>query len=154
MKLGRLLISLVIPFIAGAIGSFFTLEAIPTWYETLRKPFFNPPNSLFGPVWTVLYVFQGIALYLFWNSNKKGAKRRGFGLFAIQIFLNALWSILFFGLKLPLLAFGEIVMLWFFLLLTLQEFKKFDRTASYLFYPYLAWVSFAGILNLSIVLLN
>lgn len=154
MKLWRLLVSLIVPFLAGGLGSIFTFEAIPTWYATLNKPFFNPPNFVFGPVWTVLYVFQGIALYLFWNSKKKVKKGKGFKLFFVQVILNALWSVLFFGLKIPILALGEVVLLWFCIFLTIGEFKKIDRTASYLLYPYLVWVSFATLLTLFIVLLN
>lgn len=154
MKLWRLLVSLVLPFLAGGIGSIFTFEAIPTWYAALNKPFFNPPNFVFGPVWTTLYAFQGIALYLFWNSKKKVKKDKGFKFFFAQLLLNALWSIIFFGMKLPLLAFVEIGVLWTFIFLMIREFKKFDKTASYLMYPYLAWVSFAAVLNLYIVILN
>lgn len=154
MLLKRLVLSIIIPYIAGGIGSLATFDAIRTWYATLHKPFFNPPNFIFGPVWTLLYLLQGIALYLFWNSKGEGKKARGFQLFGIQLVLNAFWSIIFFGLKMPIFAFGEVIVLWIFILLTLHEFKKFDKTAGYLLYPYLVWVGFAAILNLFIVILN
>jgi len=154
MKWSKFVISLVIPFIAGGLGSIFTFDSIPTWYAALNKPFFNPPNWVFGPAWTILYAFQGIALYLFWNSKKKASKSQGFKFFLIQVVLNALWSIIFFGLKIPIFAIVEIIFLWIFIFLTIKEFKKFDKTATYLLYPYLAWVTFASLLNLFIVFLN
>ena len=130
VKIQRLLISILLPFLAGGIGSVFTFDAIPTWYATLNKPFFNPPNFVFGPVWTTLYLLQGISLYLFWQSKKKGSKEKGFKVFIAQVILNALWSIIFFGMKLPPVALAEIVLLWIVIFMTIQEFRKFDKTAS------------------------
>ncbi len=148
----RLVISVLIPLIAGAIGSIFTSSAIPTWYAALEKPAFNPPNWLFGPVWTALYILMGIALYLVWTS--KGPRRNAFVWFGAQIVLNALWSILFFGLKSPWLAFIEIVLLWGAILGTILAFKKLSTTAAYLMVPYICWVSFAAVLNVAIAVLN
>lgn len=134
---------------AGLIGSIFTINSVTTWYSTLEKPFFNPPPWIFGPVWTILYLLMGISLYLVWGNKKITLKW-----FWIQLILNSLWSILFFGLKNPALAFLEIIFLWLAIVLTIQSFWKYNRNAAWLLIPYLLWVSFAGILNLSIALLN
>ena len=155
LSIGRLIISLVIPFLASAIGGIFTASSVSTWYVTLNKPFFNPPSWVFGPVWTVLYLMMGIALYLVWTT-KTGAKNKyvAFIVFGVQIFLNALWSVLFFGLKNPLFAFVEIVFLWIAILATIAYFYRIKKTASYLLIPYILWVSFAAVLNLSLFILN
>ena len=133
---------------AGVIGTIFTIESIPTWYATLNKPFFSPPNFVFGPVWTTLYFLMGLSLYLVWK-NRKIQKW-----FWIQLILNSVWSIIFFGLKNPLLGFIGIIFLWTSIVLTIKSFYKFNKTAAYLLIPYICWVSFATILNLSIVILN
>lgn len=137
----------------GILGSFFTVSAIPTWYVTLTKPSFSPPNFIFGPVWTMLYALMGISLYLVWTS-KVESKQQALKYFFVQLGLNAMWSIIFFGLKKPGLAFFEIIALWIAIYLTIKAFQKISKVASYLLYPYLAWVSFASILNLSIWILN
>ncbi len=138
---------------AGILGSFFTFSSIPTWYTTLVKPSFSPPNFVFGPVWTALYALMGISLYLVWTSKAK-SKQYAIKLFFIQLGLNTFWSIIFFGLKNPGLAFIEIIALWVAILLTIKAFQKISKKASYLLYPYFAWVSFATILNFSIWALN
>lgn len=137
----------------GILGSFFTISAIPTWYATLNKPSFSPPNFLFGPVWTMLYALMGFSLYLVWTSKVK-SKQMALKYFWAQLGLNALWSIIFFGFKKPGLAFVEIIALWIAIWLTIKSFRRSSRAASYLLYPYLAWVSFASILNLSVWVLN
>ncbi len=150
----RLMLSIGVCLLAGAIGSLFTFSEIPTWYAGLAKPAFAPPNWVFGPVWTVLYVVMGVALYLVW---KKAASRRAFyglHLFAIQLALNVLWSLLFFGFHSPELAFAGILLLWVAILLTIQQFTKVDKRAAYLLMPYLFWVSFAAVLNYEIWILN
>ncbi len=133
---------------AGILGSLFTFSSIPTWYATLNKPVFSPPNFIFGPVWTLLYLLMGISLYLVWQKKKVPF------VFWIQLLLNAAWSIVFFGLKNPTLAFVNIVALWIAIFITIRAFARVNKTAAYLLYPYLIWVSFASILNLAIVLLN
>lgn len=153
-KVYKLVVSLLLPFVAGAIGSYFTFPAIGSWYQTLNKPFFSPPNWVFGPAWTVLYVLMGISLYIVWTSNRVKNKKAGIKLFLIQLTLNASWSIVFFGLHNPILAFANIIILWIVILLTIRAFIPISKPAAYLLYPYLAWVSFASILNLSIALLN
>lgn len=148
-KFLRLLLAVVLCEGAGLVGSIFTFSSVNSWYITLNKPFFNPPAWIFGPVWTILYLMMGISLYLAWNTKKISLKW-----FWIQLILNSLWSILFFGLRNPPLAFLEIILLWIAILLTIKSFWKYNKMASYLLFPYLFWVSFASILNLSIVLLN
>ncbi|MFH2021964.1 MAG: TspO/MBR family protein [Patescibacteria group bacterium] len=155
MNLVKLIISIIICQLAGGIGALFTTSAIPTWYKTLNKPVFSPPNWLFGPVWTLLYALMGISAYLIYQEGiGKKEVRAALVIFGGQLVLNALWSILFFGLKNPLLAFGEIILLWLFIILTIIKFYALNRTAAYLLLPYLFWVSFASILNFSIWYLN
>lgn len=145
----KLFISLLLPQLAGLVGSLFTFSAIPTWYATLNKPSFSPPNWVFGPVWTTLYILMGISLYLVWSKGK-----RGVALFKFHLVINALWSILFFGLRSPILGLITIIILWIMILALIKIFWKIDKTASVLLWPYLAWVSFASVLNLAILLLN
>lgn len=140
---------------AGLLGSLFTFSAIPTWYATLVKPAFSPPNYLFGPVWTLLYTLMGISSYIVWHRYEFGKKARSFWhVYWTQLVLNALWSILFFGFKFTFLAFVEIVALWYFIVRCIEEGSRLNKTAGLLLYPYLAWVTFASLLNLSIWLLN
>ena len=155
IKILPLIVSLSVCFSAAIIGSFFTSEAIPTWYSTLNKPIFNPPNWVFGPVWSVLYLMMGVSLYIAWQkkANKK-VKQKGLIFFFSQLFFNTLWSIIFFGLHSPLLAFLVIIALWILIFLTIKNFLLISRPASYLLIPYLAWVSFASLFNFSIVILN
>lgn len=150
-----LLLFIIVAQSAGLLGSLFTFSAIPTWYATLDKPFFSPPNYLFGPVWTTLYTLMGISAYLIFRRFQFGKKAKLFWqVYWTQLILNTLWSILFFGFKEPGLAFVEIGALWYFIVRTIQESKKLNNAASYLLYPYLAWVSFASLLNLGIYMLN
>lgn len=152
MKLKLLVFSLALPLMIGAIGSFFTIESIPTWYATLNKPGFSPPNYIFGPVWTILYILMGVSLYLVLSSKKKNKK--AVQLFFIQLFLNLVWSLVFFKIQHPVAGLIDIILLWIAILMTIKEFLKIKKEAAYLLYPYLAWVTFAAILNLAIVLLN
>ena len=155
IKILPLILSLGICFLAAGIGSLFTTSAIDTWYTTLQKPFFIPTNWIFGPVWTLLYLMMGISLYIFWNTKTSATERRqGISLFSVQLAFNVLWSILFFGLKSPIAAFVGIIILWFAIYLTIRNFLKASKLAGWFLIPYLAWVSFATILNLSIVFLN
>lgn len=140
---------------AGGIGSLFTFSAIPTWYAYLNKPFFSPPNYLFGPVWTLLYMLMGISAYLVWRKYQFGKKATPFWhVYWTQLVLNTLWSILFFGFKVPGAAFVEIMAMWYFIARTIAEGKNIDKWSAYLLYPYIAWVSFAALLNLAIYMLN
>jgi len=140
----------------GYISSIVTRENIPTWYADLNKPFFNPPNWIFAPVWTLLYIMMGFAAGRIWNkidTDEKNVKK-AFLFFIIQLALNALWSYLFFGLRNPMLASFEIILLWLMIYETYLQFKKIDKVSGYLLLPYLAWVSFATVLTFSIWYLN
>ena len=151
----RLVVSIIICQAAGLAGSLFNFASIPTWYATVNKPFFNPPNWVFAPAWTTLFLLMGISLYLIWDKGlgSKGV-RKGVYIFGIQLGLNVLWSALFFGLRSPPLAFIEIVALWIAILLTIRAFIPISKRAAWLLVPYITWVSFAAILNLSIWALN
>lgn len=139
----------------GAIGSLFTIPSIPTWYAALEKPFLNPPNWIFGPVWTTLFALMGVAAFLVWRKGwGKKPVRIALSLFGVQLLLNVLWSILFFGWHSPSIAFIDIALLWIAILWTIILFWRISRPAAYLFVPYLAWVTFASYLNLMIWSLN
>lgn len=151
----KLIISVVLCELIGIAATPFTFSSIPTWYATLNKPSFSPPNWIFGPVWTTLYFLMGVSLYLVWSKGL-GARgvRNSLYFFAAQLFFNFLWSILFFGLHSPILALVDIVLLWIFIVLTIKKFTRIDQLAAFLLIPYLLWVSFATLLNLSIAILN
>ena len=143
-KIWKLVISILVPFVASAIGGLFTASSVSTWYFNLVKPPFNPPNWIFGPVWTILYLLMGISLYLVWVNKYDKAALTVFG---VQLFLNVLWSVLFFGLQKPLFSFVEIIILWISILITIIYFYRINKISAYLLVPYLLWVSFAAILN-------
>lgn len=151
----KFVFSIIICQLAGLIGSFFTASSIDTWYAALQKPGFNPPDWIFGPVWVALFVLMGISLYLVWE---KGIKAKGVKtaliFFGMQLLLNMLWSIIFFGLQSPLYASIEIIILWLAILFTILKFYKISKPAAYLLVPYILWVSFAVVLNISIVIIN
>jgi len=154
-QIQKLLISLVWPFIAGGIGALFTTPSINNWYMSLSKPPFNPPNWIFQPVWTVIYILLGLSFFIIWtHKGESKFKKKAIRLFITQLILNSLWSIIFFGLKSPILAGLEIIYLWIVIFLTIKYFYKISKTAAYLLIPYIAWVTFAAFLNFSIVLLN
>lgn len=155
-KYVKITISISVCLLVAFLASFATQSSVKTWFVTIEKPFFNPPSWLFAPVWTLLYIMMGIAVGLIWSSDFKDRKmvKSAMIIFGIQLGLNALWSILFFGLRNPLLAFIEILLLWLFIFETIKAFRPIDCLASKLLYPYLAWVSFATILNASIWWLN
>jgi translocator protein len=151
----RFFVSIAISLAAGLVGSFFTTPNIQPWYSTLNKPFFSPPNYLFAPVWTILYILMGIAFFLIWKDTKKEKIReKGIEYYFAQLFLNIIWSVAFFGYHSPIAGLIVIIVLWILIFQTIRTFAKVDKTASYLLYPYIAWVSFASILNLAVVLLN
>lgn len=154
-KFLKLIITVAIPLLAGSIGSFFTIPAIPTWYATLVKPALNPPAWVFGPAWTTLYVLMGIAAFLVWNKGfDRRDVRKALGVFLFQLVLNALWSIIFFGLHNPRGAFIDLVVMWFMIVWVMVLFYKISKPALWLLLPYIFWVSFAGYLNFSIWMLN
>ncbi|MBN2250633.1 MAG: tryptophan-rich sensory protein [Candidatus Altiarchaeota archaeon] len=151
----KLSIAILACLAAGFIGSIFTAEAIPTWYASINKPELSPPNWVFAPVWSTLYVLMGVSAYLVW---KKGLGSRGVKTallaFVIQLALNAAWSFIFFGMRNPFLAFVEIIALWVSIAATILLFYRISRPASYLLVPYIVWVSFAAYLNYAIWQLN
>jgi translocator protein len=136
---------------AGWIGSRFMPGE---WYASLAKPAWNPPNAVFAPVWTVLYVFMGVAAWLVWRKAGFSGATVPLALFLLQLALNSLWSYLFFGLQQPMLAFFEIVVLWIAILATTLGFWKVTPAAGVLLVPYLCWVAFAAALNLQLWRLN
>ncbi|MBU2416353.1 tryptophan-rich sensory protein [Patescibacteria group bacterium] len=155
MNYKRLIISLALPQLAGIVGSLFTTSAIPTWYATLQRPSFSPPNWLFGPAWITLYILMGISIYLIWQKVEKNKTAGGaMWLFWIHLFFNAIWSIIFFGLQNPGLAFINIIIIWLLIIALMVKFWKINRWATYLLIPYLLWVSFASVLNYFIWYLN
>lgn len=153
-KIIKFVISLIIPLLVGFGGSFFTRNSLQDWYTTLNKPVFNPPGWLFAPVWTLLYILMGVAFYLVWINNFGEKRETTVGIYTLQLVLNLLWSVFFFGLKNPLLALVEIVILWVLILANIIVFSRVFKTAGRLLIPYLLWVSFAIVLNFAIFLLN
>jgi tryptophan-rich sensory protein len=148
------LVLLLACFGTAAIGAAWTSTSIEGWYQTLAKPAWTPPDWVFGPVWTVLYLMMAIAGWLFWRRSGIVGARGAWLLFAAQLLLNALWSGIFFALRSPGLAFIEILVLWSAIAGTIVAFWPHSRWASYLLVPYLAWSSFAAVLNLAIWRLN
>lgn len=138
----------------GAIGGWVTRASVETWYPTLAKPWFTPPNWLFGPAWTALYVMMAIAAWLAWRSDDRVRAQDALYFFAVQLALNLAWSLLFFGLRDPGLALVEIGLFWLAVAATTRAFWPLDRRAGWLMVPYLAWVSFAAALNAAIWWLN
>jgi tryptophan-rich sensory protein len=149
----KLLLSLLLPELAGIVGSVFTIQAIPTWYAHLNKPSFSPPNWLFGPVWLTLYLMMGVALYLNWIKKSKQAKCN-VRLFFIHLFFNLIWTPIFFGAKNLFLALIVIVIILALIILMLFRFWRVNKVSSLLLIPYLLWVTFATLLNYSIWKLN
>lgn len=168
----KLIVSIAISELAGVIGAFFTTPAIASgWYAALARPAFSPPSWVFGPVWVTLYALMGIAAFLVWRrgeiaasprqqflENEGGAsrndRRTALGIFGVQLFLNALWSIIFFGLRSPGWALVDIVALWLAIVLTIVAFARLSKPAAWLLVPYILWVSFAMYLNYAIWALN
>jgi len=150
-----LIAAVIICELAGIIGSVFTYNSIPEWYDKLNKPGFTPPSWLFGPVWVTLYLLMGVSAYLVWEKGIKKKKiSDSLAVFAVQLVLNALWSILFFGLRCPLCGFIGIVLLWTSIVLAIFKFHRISRTAAILLLPYLLWVTLAMVLNFYVWKLN
>ncbi len=147
---GCLLFTLLI----GGISGYFTIQGVTTWYPALHKPSFNPPNNIFGPVWTFLYTLMGISFYLVLKQPKSAARNNAIGIFILQLTLNFFWSIIFFNLHLIASALVDIIFMWASIFLMLIFFNRISRLASLLQLPYLVWVSFAAVLNAAILYLN
>jgi tryptophan-rich sensory protein len=174
----KISISIIICELAGVIGSIFTASSIKDWYGGLNKPFFNPPNWIFAPVWSLLFLLMGVSFYLVWNKkwvvknkigkfnkiklnnffekvwNGKWQKQGIISIFFLQLILNIYWSLLFFGKHSIGGAFFELLLLWIAILVTIISFYRVSKLAAYLLLPYILWVSFAGVLNLSLWILN
>ncbi|MFC2001530.1 TspO/MBR family protein [Chloroflexota bacterium] len=151
----KLIISVVACQGAGLIGSLFTASAIPTWYATLQKPFFTPPNWLFAPAWFTLYLLMGVSASLVWQQGFDAGKvKKALIIFLIQLVINALWSVVFFGFESILSGMVVIIVLWMVILLTILRFYKISALAGTLMLPYILWVTFATVLNVSLFVLN
>ncbi len=152
-KIAKLVAAILITNAAGLLGSVFTTPNIGGWYASIQKSAFTPPNWVFAPAWTTLFVLMGISLFLVWEKDLKKNKI-AVGIFVVQMTLNVLWSVLFFGMQNPFLAFVEIIALWIAILATIVLFYRVDRRAAWLLVPYIVWVSFAAFLNYSVWILN
>ena len=151
----KLFVSILLPLLVGGLSGFFTSSGVNGWYATVSKPWFNPPNWIFAPVWTALYIMMGIALFLIWKSKaEKSVKQTAIILFVVQLILNFFWSLIFFKMQQPGWAFAEIIIMWLIILLTIIWFGKISSAAAWLLVPYICWVSFASVLNFAIYRLN
>jgi translocator protein len=150
----KLILSIAIPLGIGGIAGTATVPAIQGWYMALNKPFFNPPNWIFGPVWTALYFLMGVSLYLIWSLPASTARNSALRFFAIQLIFNFGWSFIFFYFKQMGIALIEISMLWIVILLMIRNFHKIRPIAAWINIPYLMWVSFATLLNAAYWWLN
>lgn len=151
----RIAVAVAVCLLVGALSGFATQSSVDTWYSTLNKPSFNPPNWIFAPVWTVLYILMGVAAGVVWGYGYYHKRvKTALYFFGFQLLLNASWSIVFFGLQLPLPALVILLILLILIVMTIRRFYIVNRTAAYLMIPYLLWVLFAGILNFKIVQLN
>ena len=149
-----LLACIILPLLVGAVSGFATASSITTWFVTLHKPFFNPPNYLFAPVWTCLYVLMGVSLFMVVQLPASELRTKAIRVFCIQLFFNFWWSFIFFQFHCLGLALVEIVVMWLAIVMMIVTFKKINTTAAYLQVPYLLWVSFATLLNASLWWLN
>ena len=150
----KLALCILLPLMVGGISGFATATSINTWYVMLNKPFFNPPNYLFGPVWTTLYILMGISFYLILQTPKSELRKKAITIFLVQLFLNFWWSFIFFKFQYLGVALIEIITMWIYILMMIIYFRKIHKTAAYLQIPYLMWVSFATLLNASLWWLN
>lgn len=151
----KLIIAIFVSQLAGVIGSIFTVSAIAGWYSELAKPALNPPNWLFGPAWVTLYTLMGIAAFLVWKKGwEQKEVKKGLAVFGLQLLLNAIWSIIFFGWQNPAWALVNIILLWLAIVWTIIVFRRISKPAACLLLPYILWVSFAAYLNYSIWMIN
>ncbi|MDE3125950.1 MAG: tryptophan-rich sensory protein [Bacteroidota bacterium] len=150
----KLILSVLIIMALGALSGIVTASQITTWYAQLQKPFFNPPNVIFAPVWTLLYALMGISFYLLWNSKSSLTKNMALLFFILQFIFNLAWSFIFFYLHKTGWALAEILGMWGLIVLTIKYSFPIQKWAAWLLVPYLLWVSFATILNAAIYILN
>jgi tryptophan-rich sensory protein len=154
LKIGMLALFILLCLAVGMAGGLLMGDGVNTWYKTLKRPPLTPPDHVFGPVWTTLYVLMGISIWQIYKISKKAKKQKAYILFGVQLFLNLIWSYLFFGLRNPQIALLDILLLLIVLVLTIQEFYHHEKLAAYLLIPYLLWVSYATYLNSVFVVLN
>ncbi len=156
MRFIKFIVALSICFIIAGLGSLVTYPSIPTWYASLEKPFFTPPGFVFAPVWSILYLMMGTAFYIIWDKKTKNKKIYNLAVkfFMTQLILNFLWSYVFFYLHMPWFSVFVIIFLWISIFMCIKLFSKVSRISGYLLYPYIVWVSFALLLNISIAILN
>jgi tryptophan-rich sensory protein len=151
----KFVFAIIICQLAGVIGGVFTSKSVDTWYTTLQKPGLTPPGGIIGIVWICLFVLMGISLYIVWEKFPKNKKaKNALILFGVQLALNMLWSVFFFGMKSPFFALIDIVVLWLLILATIFKFYRISKISAYLLVPYILWVSFASYLNFSIWRIN
>lgn len=150
----KLVIAILIPLALGAIAGRFTAQAVPEWYASLNRPSFNPPNWIFGPVWTILYILLGISLYMIWKQVPSKERNKALWIFSIQMFLNFIWSFVFFYFNQIGIALAVIIALWISIVFMIFSFYKIKPLAAYLNTPYLLWVTFASALNAGYYILN
>jgi translocator protein len=153
-KYVTLIICILLPLIIGSLSGLGNVGSLNEWYVQLKKPAFNPPGYLFGPVWTVLYILMGISLYLAWKSPAGNQRDYALTIFALQMALNFAWTFIFFHFRQPGWALVEIIALWLLIFIMIFTFYRINKTAALLQIPYLLWVSFATVLNASIWILN
>jgi tryptophan-rich sensory protein len=149
-RLVSLIVILAVTALAGALASVTTLPQIPGWYAGLAKPAWTPPNAVFAPAWTALYLMMSIAAWLAWHARDRRRARAAIGLYLVQLVLNAAWSVLFFGMHLVTAALVDIALLWLLILATTAAFNRVSRTAPLLMVPYILWVAYAASLNAGI----
>ena len=150
----KFIVSISLPLVVGGISGYLTATEINGWFASLNKPSFNPPNYLFGPVWTTLYILMGISMFMIWKTPRTNLRQNALKIFALQLFLNFWWSILFFHFHLLFLSIFDIVAMWIMIYYTIRFFKQIKPVAGNLQIPYLLWVSFATLLNISFWWLN
>ena len=151
----KCVLSILLPLMVGGVSGFFTAGSIEGWYITLNKPWFNPPNWIFGPVWTLLYLMMGIAFFLIWKSDAPAdAKRIAIRVYFVQLALNFAWSLIFFYMEQPGWALVDILLMWVAIFWTILAFGKISSASAWLLVPYICWVSFAMALNFAIWKLN
>ncbi len=150
----KLIVAILLPVGLGAIAGMFTAQAVPEWYASLNRPPFNPPDWIFGPVWTFLYIVMGFSFYLIWKQEVSKARNRAVFLFFVQLLLNFIWSFIFFYFNMIGLALIEIIVLWLSIIVMMIYFFRINHWAMYINIPYLLWVTFATVLNASYYMLN
>jgi tryptophan-rich sensory protein len=153
-QIAKLIASILLPLGIGGIAGIFTSEAIPGWYATLHQPSFNPPNWVFGPVWTTLYIIMGISLFLIWKLPASKQRNQAILIFMVQLLFNFCWSFFFFYFKMIGLALIDISVLWIMIIFMLVRFYVIKPVAAYINIPYLLWVTFATALNMAYFFLN